>query len=218
MTVNGNGMLNLDAIAKLRYLVKLGYKVIYVTGRSSIEAYILSVFSGTTNVSIGENGGVITTSYLEHTLLANKEKCIKGLDLISKEIDNVQEKPVFPRMTEVVLNRSFDLEEGNRVLKENNMDLILVDSEYAYHINEININKGFGLAFLLKMYNIKREEVVTIGDSETDISMFAQSKYGITFESSSQKVRDSSTHVVRGQNGEGLINAIDLIIQERSSE
>ncbi|MDN5866726.1 MAG: phosphoglycolate phosphatase [Candidatus Nitrosocosmicus sp.] len=213
LTLNGNGALNLDALAKLRYLVKLGYKVIFVTGRSSLEAYTLSVFGGTTQIAIGENGGVITTSPIEHELLANKENCLKGFDLLSKSMKGVRQKPVFPRMTEIVLEREFDINEGNKILIENNMDLTIVDSNYAFHINEVKINKGLGLAFLLKMLKIDVNEVVAIGDSETDISMFKQSKFSVTFESSEENVRESATHLVGGSNGEGLINAIDLIMR-----
>ncbi len=213
LTLNGNGALNLDALAKLRYLVKLGYQVIFVTGRSSLEAYTLSVFGGTTQIAIGENGGVITTSPVEHELLANRENCLKGFDLLTKSINGVSQKPVFPRMTEIVLERDFDIIEGNKIFRENYLDLNLVDSNYAFHINEVKINKGLGLAFLLKKLKIDLHEVVSIGDSETDIPMFKQSKFSVTFESSEENVRRSATHVVGGTNGEGLINAIDLIMR-----
>jgi len=213
LTLNGNGALNLDALAKLRYLVKLGYKVIFVTGRSSQEAYILSVFGGTNQIAIGENGGVITTSPVEHKLLASKDNCLKGFNLLSKSINGVSQKPVFPRMTEIVLERAFDLNEGNKILIENNLDLKLVDSNYAFHVNEIKIDKGFGLTFLLNSLNVDYDEVVTIGDSDTDIPMFKQSKFSFTFESSAENVRKSATHLVEGTNGEGLINAIDLIMR-----
>jgi phosphoglycolate phosphatase len=213
LTLNGNGALNLDALAKLRYLVKLGYKVVFVTGRSSVEAYTLSVFAGTTQIAIGENGGVITTSPVEHELLANKENCLKGVDLLAKNIKGISQKPVFPRMTEIVLEREFDINVGNKIFRENDMDLTIVDSNYAFHINEVKINKGLGLAFLLKRLKIDLDEVVAIGDSETDIPMFKQSKFSVTFESSEEKVRRSATHVVGGTNGEGLINAIDLIMR-----
>lgn len=213
LTLNGNGALNLDALAKLRYLVKLGYKVIFVTGRSSIEAYALSVFAGTTQIAIGENGGVITTSPVEHELLANKENCLKGFDLLAKNINGVRQKPVFPRMTEIVLEREFDINVGNKIFRENDMDLTIVDSNYAFHINEVKINKGLGLAFLLKKLKMDFDEVVAIGDSETDIPMFKQSKFSVTFESSEENVRRSATHLVGGTKGEGLINAIDLIMR-----
>jgi hydroxymethylpyrimidine pyrophosphatase-like HAD family hydrolase len=57
LTENGGGIIHLPAVQNFRTLEKLGYRIIYVTGRSSIEAYILSVFTGTTKIAVGENGG-----------------------------------------------------------------------------------------------------------------------------------------------------------------
>jgi phosphoglycolate phosphatase len=216
ITINGDGTVNLEILSKLRYLVKLGYKIVYVTGRSSIEAFILSVFGGTTKISIGENGGVITKSPTEHILLADKKKCILGYNILSNKFDNIMHNQVFPRMTEVVLNRTFDIEKGNKILKENNLDLVIVDSNYAYHINEKKINKAYGLQYLLRSIEINPSEVVAIGDSETDIPMFELCENSVTFESSKSIVKKMAKFVVKGENGEGLINALDLIIREKS--
>ena len=216
MTLNGDGAVNLESLSKLRYLVKLGYKVVYVTGRSSIEAFVLSVFGGTTKISIGENGGVITKSPSEHILLANKDKCIQGYHLLKKEFDEIENKQVFPRMTEVVLARTFDINKGNKILEQNNLDIILVDSNYAFHINEKKVNKAYGLQYLLGLLDINASEVVAIGDSETDVPMFNLCKNSITFENSNKKVKETAKFIVKGENGEGLINALDLIFKEKS--
>ena len=216
ITINGDGAVNLESLSKLRYLVKLGYKVVYVTGRSSIEAFVLSVFGGTTKISIGENGGVITKSPTEHILLANKDKCMQGYHLLKKEFDEIENKQVFPRMTEVVLARTFDINKGNKILEQNNLDIILVDSNYAFHINEKKVNKAYGLQYLLNLLDINTSEVVAIGDSETDIPMFNLCKNSITFENSNKKVKETAKFIVKGENGEGLINALDLIFKEKS--
>lgn len=120
ITENGVGRINLDALATLRHLTNIGHNVIFVTGRSSVEAYLLSVFGGTTNIAVGENGGCITIDTNEHILLGNMQQCQHALNIIQKEITNVSEKPVFPRMTEVVLNRTFDLELAKQVVLEKN--------------------------------------------------------------------------------------------------
>jgi phosphoglycolate phosphatase len=216
ITINGDGAINLEILSKLRYLIKLGYKIIYVTGRSSTEAFILSVFGGTTKISIGENGGVITKSPTDHILLANKEKCMIGYNLLAKEFDNIENKQVFPRMTEVVLKRTFDIDKGNKILKENKLDLLIVDSNYAFHINEKKINKAYGLKYLLNTLKINTSEVVAIGDSETDIPMFELCQNSVTFESSKVRVKKMAKFVVKGESGEGLINALDLIIREKT--
>src|SRR5215210_1293402 len=209
-------MVNLEILSKLRYLINLGYKIVYVTGRSSVEAFILSVFGGTTKVSVGENGGVITKSPTNHILLADKEKCMKGYHLLANKFDDVEIKQVFPRMTEVVLTRTFDIDKGNIILRDNNMDLVLVDSNYAYHINEKKINKAYGLRYVLNMLKINPSEVVAIGDSETDIPMFELCENSISFESSNHKVKKMARYIVDGKNGEGLINALDLTIRKKN--
>lgn len=210
LTENGGGIIHLAALAKLRYLEKLGYNVIYVTGRSSIEAFVLAVFGGTTRLAVGENGGAITVAPQEHRLLASREKCLQGYELLKKSLDGVQEKPVFARMTEVVMLRTFDINEGQKILDENGLQLYLNDSKYAFHINERGVDKALGLREALKMLKADPEEAVAIGDSETDIPMFEVCK-GIALAHADDAVKKKATHVVAGREGAGLIDAIDHV-------
>ena len=82
LTENGNGMIYLPAVSKLRFLEKIGYRVFFVTGRSSVEAYVLSVFLGITRVAVGENGGVVSKGPSDHTILGNKDLCLKIKEMI----------------------------------------------------------------------------------------------------------------------------------------
>lgn len=211
LTENGGGMIHLAALAKLRYLEKLGYNVIYATGRSSVEAYLLAVFGGTTQIAVGENGGAITVAPQEHRLLASKEKCIEGYEALKKSIDGVQTKPVFPRMTEVVLLRTFDLKEGQKILDERGFSLYLSDSKYAFHINEKGIDKASGLKEALKMLKADPEEVIAIGDSETDVPMYDFCGYSIALGHAEENVKRKADHVMSGREGVGLVEAIDYV-------
>lgn len=204
-------MAYLDGIATLRYLEFLGLKVIYVTGRASIEAYVLALFGGTTLVAVGENGGAIMTAPDEHILLANKQNCLRGYEILKKNIEGVQMKPVFSRLTEVVLSRTFDVREGRKILEENNLNLSLSDSKYAFHINEKGIDKGVGLLEALKILNLDPQEAVAIGDSETDLPLFDLCGCSIALHHAEDIVKTRATHVVRGTEGSGLVDAIDLV-------
>jgi len=82
ITENGGGRIHLEALGALRHLSKIGHNVIFVTGRSSIEGFLLSVFGGTTKISVGENGGCITLDTGEHVLLGNLEKCEEVFKII----------------------------------------------------------------------------------------------------------------------------------------
>ncbi|MGD1835476.1 MAG: phosphoglycolate phosphatase [Nitrososphaeraceae archaeon] len=212
LTENGGGMIHLPALQNLRTIEKMGYKVIYVTGRTSIEAYILAVFGGTTKIAIGENGGAITMSPRKHILLGSKEKCIEGYKILSKNIDNVKIKDVFDRMTEVVLERNFDIKYGQKILDENKMDLYLSDSKYAFHINQRQIDKSTGFKKLLEIMNVDPSETISIGDSETDIPLFELCGYGIALNHSDENVKKKANHIVSGNSGLGLIEALDHVV------
>jgi phosphoglycolate phosphatase len=211
LTENGGGIVSLQALAKLRYLDRLGYSVIYVTGRSSIEAFVLAVFGGTTRLAVGENGGAITMAPQEHKLLASREKCMQGYEILKKSLDGVQEKPVFPRMTEVVMLRTFDIAEGQKILDEHGLPLYLNDSKYAFHINEKGVDKALGLKEALKVLKAEPEEVVSIGDSETDVPMFQVCAHSVALGHADDQVKAMASHVVSGREGAGLIEAIDHV-------
>jgi phosphoglycolate phosphatase len=211
LTENGNGMVYLPAVSKMRFLEKIGYRVFFVTGRSSIEAYVLSVFLGVTRVAIGENGGVVSKGPSDHTILGNKDLCLKGYEILKKSISNVDTKPVFPRLSEVVLQRTFDIEEGKKIFKEKGLKLDLVDSKYAFHINEVGVNKAKGLNLALEFLHIEPNEVVAIGDSETDVPVFGNCGLSIALGHSDDEVKAHADHVVSGKEGVGLCDAIDYV-------
>ena len=211
LTENGGGVIHLAALAKLRHLERLGYNVIYVTGRSSVEAYVLAVFGGTTRIAVGENGGAITVAPQEHRLLASKEKCVEGYEALKQSLDGVQQKSVFPRMTEVVLLRTFDLKEGQKILDERGFSLYLSDSKYAFHINEKGVDKATGLKEALKMLKADPEETVAIGDSETDVPMFDICGCSIALGHAEENVKKEAGHIMVGKEGTGLAEAVDYV-------
>ncbi|HEY7570259.1 MAG TPA: phosphoglycolate phosphatase [Nitrososphaeraceae archaeon] len=211
LTENGGGIIHLPALATLRYLENLGYKIIYVTGRSSEEAYIIASFGGTTKLSVGENGGVVMLAPHQHILLADKGICESGYELLHRNLEGVEIKPVFERRTEVVLLRTFDIKQGQELLDRYNLNLKLVDSLYAFHINEKGIDKGTGLMEALRILGGKPEETVAIGDSETDVPLFEKCKISVALGQAADNVKSVANYVVNGKQGRGLIEALNLI-------
>lgn len=218
ITENGVGRINLDALAALRHLTKVGHNVIFVSGRSSIEGYLLSVFGGTTHIAVGENGGCITDSPTNHILLGNKEQCFKAFEFIKSKIDNVVEKPVFPRMTEIVLERTFDLETAKKLAFENNLNIELTDSKYAYHINSNGINKARGFTEVMKKLSVSKNDVIAIGDSETDLPLFDLAKLSIALGNSSEFVKSHADIYTSAKSGDGLIEALDELAPRLAEE
>ena len=194
----------------------MGHDVIYVTGRSSVEAYLLSVFGGTRKIAVGENGGCIALDADNHILLGNIEACNMAFDLIKNNLDGVTKKPVFPRLTEVVLERTFDMNDAREILSENNLDVELSDSQYAIHINSKGINKGTGFTELMNKYDIIKDDVIAIGDSATDIPLFKVAKTSIALGNASEIVRSEATMTVSGSSGDGVLEALDKLAPKLS--
>ncbi len=216
ITENGGGRIHLDALSALRHLKNIGHNVIFVSGRSSVEGYLLSIFGGTTNIAVGENGGCITFGPNEHKLLGNKDECLTAFEIIKSKIDNVKEKPVFPRLTEVVLERTFDIEIAKKIVLENNLDVGLSDSQYAFHINSSGINKGRGFEEVMKMLSVTKDDVIAIGDSETDVPLFKIAKTSVALGNAFESVQSQATFSVSAKSGDGLIEALDKLAPKLS--
>jgi len=190
--------------------------VIFVTGRSSVEGFLLSVFGGTTKIAVGENGGCITLDSNDHILLGNIEECKNAFQVIKNSIDNVKEKIVFPRMTEVVLQRTFDLDQAREIISENNLNVGLSDSQYAYHINSSGIDKGTGFSEIMKKLSILRDDVIAIGDSATDIPLFKVAKTSVALGNASEQVKSEATMIVSANAGDGVLEALDKLAPKLS--
>ena len=216
ITENGGGRIHLDALEALRRLTNMGHDVIFVTGRSSVEGYLLSVFGGTTKIAVGENGGCITMDSDDHVLLGDIEECKSAFQVIKNNVENVKVKPVFPRMTEVVLERTFDLDLARKVLSENNIDVELSDSQYAYHINSSGIDKGAGFTSIMKKLSILKDDVIAIGDSATDVPLFKVAKTSIALGNASEQVKSEATMTVSAKAGDGVLEALDKLAPKLS--
>jgi hypothetical protein len=190
--------------------------VILVTGRSSVEGYLLAIFGGLTHLAVGENGGCITFGdKIQHRMLGNKGECIHALATIQSKLDiEIKEKPVFPRMTEVVLERTFDIEKAQKIIVENNLNVVLTDSGYAYHINSKGVDKGSGFMEAIKMLEIDVNDTIAIGDSDTDVPLFKVVKNNIAVSNSTENLKKLAKIVTTKKSGEGVLEGLDTILSE----
>ena len=216
ITLNGMGSIHLGALSKLRSLKDEGHNVILVTGRSSVEGYLLSIFGGLTHLAVGENGGCVTFGdKIQHKLLGNKGECVHALATIQTRLGaEIKEKPVFPRMTEVVLERTFDIEQAQKIIDEDNLSVSLTDSGYAYHINSKGIDKGSGFLEALKILEVDVNDAIAIGDSETDIPLFKVIKNNIAVSNSTENLKKLAKIITTKKSGEGVLEGLDMIVSD----
>jgi phosphoglycolate phosphatase (TIGR01487 family) len=171
----------------------------------------LSNFLGLSKPVICENGGVVAASPSEMMLLTDKGESLRAYDLLSRRIDGVKLKQVFPRLTEVVLLCSFDVRVGQHILDENSVPVRINDSGYAYHLNHKSVDKGKGLKLAVEQLNIPLSQTISIGDSITDESMFKLCGYSIAVANAPQSIKKKVNYVTEKINGEGVAEAVQHI-------
>lgn len=85
--------------------------------------------------------------------------------------------------------------------------------EYYYtEITNTNVNKWTALEFLMEKLNIKREEVVAIGDNMNDKEMVENAGLGIVMGNSNPQMKELANVVVSDNNSEGVCEAIEEFV------
>ena len=92
--------------------------------------------------------------------------------------------------------------------------MILSDSGYAYHINSKGVNKGSGFLEAIKILDVDLNDVIAIGDSETDIPLFKIVKNSIAVSNSTENLKKIAKIVTTKKSGEGVLEGLDSILSE----
>ena len=127
-------------------------------------------------------------------------------------------------------NKIFDIEEGKiakciaispkkeKVIKvrrelDNLGDVISFAS--GYHSIEVNYNcvsKVNAIKALINKYNINKDELICIGDSENDISMIEYAGVGVAMGNASDDVKQIADYITDSNNRDGVAKAIEKFI------
>lgn len=88
-----------------------------------------------------------------------------------------------------------------------------VPIEYYYtEISRKNVDKWNAIEFLIGKLNIKKEEVIAIGDNINDKMMIQEAGLGIVMEGSTPVVTQIADEVTNSNNEEGVANALEKFI------
>lgn len=126
-------------------------------------------------------------------------------NILHKEKDNIVK-------CEIIF-RNAPLIDGVRSELKNKKELEIVDSsKYNIEITRKGVSKGKAVAILADIYNIKREEIMTIGDSENDLSMIEYAGLGIAMENASDTVKQRADYITESNDNDGVAKAIERFV------
>lgn len=78
----------------------------------------------------------------------------------------------------------------------------------GYDVVLKNINKGTGLRDLMKHLNLKKEDVVCIGDNYNDLDMMEEAGYRIAMGNAVEKVKEIADFVTASTDQDGIYHAL----------
>jgi len=92
-------------------------------------------------------------------------------------------------------------------------NLVAVSSLYDnFEIMTKNVSKGKAVKFLADFYNIRREEIICIGDNENDLSMIDYAGLGVAMGNSLEEIKSRADYVTTSNNEDGVAKAIGKFI------
>lgn len=88
-----------------------------------------------------------------------------------------------------------------------------VDIQYFYtEITNKNVNKWSAIEFLLEKLNIKKEEVISIGDNLNDKEMIENAGLGVVMGNSNPIMKELADEIVADNNSEGVLEAVNRFV------
>ena len=99
---------------------------------------------------------------------------------------------------------------SRKVIKQGTED---VSIEYFYtEISCVDVDKWDAILYLTQKLNIKKEEIIAIGDNINDKKMIENAGLGIVMQGSTPVVTEIADYITQGNNENGVGKAINKYI------
>lgn len=209
--------LDTEAVTAIRRAEEADLPVILATGNVLCFAETASVLLGTSGPLIAEDGGVVydNSSNQEH-ILGSVEEVDKGIKLIEKEFSVIEHtRSSDMRRTGRTLERTFDASDATKIFQREELNLVAIDSGFAIHIKNPEVNKGIALQKAVALLKIKTSNIAAIGDAQNDIEMLKAAGVSFALDNSHPDIKKTADHVLSQPYGVGVKTAVERIIKNK---
>ena len=204
--------LELNAIRAIR---RLRIPVILATGNVFCSVHAIAVAIGGISGVIAENGGIVTDNRAR-IISGNIEACRIAARAVERSNKfNLKRLDVAERVTEVAYSRDTltdaDVASFRRIVMECCRDVTVVDSSFALHIRDINVNKGVGLTKIAELLGIPLSKFAAFGDSENDVEMLKVAGRGVAVANADTQAKAAADYVTNKDHGLGVIEGLKYL-------
>jgi Cof subfamily protein (haloacid dehalogenase superfamily) len=146
----------------------------------------------------------IRSDKIETEYLYSWKRCRK---IAYEQQDNIVKCEVFHSNTDLIKQLRQDLKEIE--------ELEIVNSgSRNIEITRSGVSKGRAVAMLASLYGLKREEIITIGDSLNDLSMIEYAGLGVAMGNSCEEVKQKADYITASNDEDGVSRAINKFVLE----
>ena len=169
---------------------------------------------GTTGPLIAEDGGIVYDPVTKETrVLGNREDIERALQILRARLREIRETRSSPfRLTGATLERTVPLEKVEQVLRDAGLPLVAVDSGFAIHLRNPEVNKGRALRVAAEIRGILLSETAAIADGPNDVELLRFAGESFAVGNAPEDVKRVAKHVLDEENGAGVVKAVRLIL------
>ena len=138
--------------------------------------------------------------------IKNEEKWV---DIFKQEKDNIIKCEIINTNKEKIHNLRKELENVSGIE-------ITSSSNHNIEITKKGASKGKAIEILANYYNIKKEEIIAIGDSDNDMSAIEFAGMGVAMGNANEKLKKKSNFVTDSNDNDGVAKVIEKLILKKT--
>ena len=141
---------------------------------------------------------------------------------------NVEIKVIkdYNKFYDLLINKMIVIDESDNIqifLKDVKEDIrnkcnYFTSQSYFLEFVPSGIDKGIAIEKLAKYLDIKKEEIIAIGDGFNDLSMFEHAGLKVAMENASEYVKSQSNYITSNNNNNGVKEVIDKFVLGDNNE
>lgn len=194
--------------------------LVIATGKSMPYPIALCEFLGIEPRVIAENGGVVLSGRDNRLEFHGDREAVRAVadeyrsrgHSLGWEVSDLVNRW---RETELAVSRESPLEPLEAIASDHGM--MVVDTEYAYHVKSPSVDKGVSLATLAVQLEHSPDEFTFIGDSANDVPGFEAVGTGIAVANAAEMAKAKADHVTDGSYASGFLDAVALLADRTRS-
>jgi hydroxymethylpyrimidine pyrophosphatase-like HAD family hydrolase len=207
-TIATDGKADESALIAIERLRRSGRRAVLLTGRRVDDLLAVCPRLEPFDQVVAENGAVLYQPRTrEQTLLGRPPPArfverLRDLTGNAIEVGKVVVGTRLPHHLAVL-----------QAIQEMGLELQIVFNKEAVMVLPAGVNKATGMDYALRKLGLSPHEAVGIGDAENDHSFLEQCECAVAVANAVPSVRQSVAFTTRGQNGQGVVELVDEVIE-----